>query len=101
MIWLCLVLVFFVLLFFSLYGHIHFAKIPVYMRERLISFLENDSLGLGLAPLLAAAGGLVRSGSQCIKQLWRPATLWELGDVAAPPPPPPPPEPLTLCAGRV
>lgn len=33
----------------------------------------------------AAAGGLLIG----IKQLWRPATLWELGDVAGPPPPAP------------
>lgn len=35
----------------------------------------------------AAAGGLLIG----IKQLWRPATLWELGDVAGPPPSSPSP----------
>lgn len=37
----------------------------------------------------AAAGGLVRSESQRIKQLLRTATLWELGNVAGPPFPSP------------
>lgn len=67
-------------------------------------FWKNVSLGLGLPSwrsrgATAAAGGLVRSGSQRLKQLWRPATLWELGDVAGTPSPSPSPCPLAGFRG--
>lgn len=41
-------------------------------------------LSIPLGRALGMTGGFLWVGWQQMKQLWRPATLWELGDVAGP-----------------